>query len=168
MGLHLIGKVSEKQFPFDNEYLFYFGLIEKGEEENFVSFRRGEVVLNRTMQLWDLINPQVRKDFNLLMKNEIETDENERESGGYLVSVEQIKIILELIDEVDERVEKFLDSENKVLPQYVEYVHQHFGLIVDESSQLSLTELSRAIGEAQIMKEFLKKAIEFNYPLTIG
>lgn len=166
--LYMLGRVSPQERPFfKSDYWFYIGRVENGEDEDYVSFTRGTNMLENAMFLWDLIAPERRKAYRQFLKNEIEIERNQLDSGGYLVSVEQVKQILEMIDGLDEKLEKFLDVDGRVLPEHVQHIQRVAPSQTFDNGELDGNALRGEISEVKMIKRFLLEAIELDYPLVI-
>lgn len=165
--LYLLGKVSKEEHPyFDDDYWFYISRVENGEED-CVAFNKGTNMLGDVMFLWDLISSENRKKYYEFLKNEIEVESNHLDSGGYLITVEQVKHILEMIDNLDEKLEKFLDADGRVLPQYIRLIQQIYPSQTFDDGELDRDALRGEISKVRMMKRFLQEAIKLNYPLAI-
>jgi len=156
----MIGKALKEEFPFDDKYRFYIGSDE--ENGDYVSFNRGMEALSDAIVLWDLISPQVRQEFEGFVRNEIEVEWNEFETGGYRVTVEQTKRLLEMIDDIDLKVDRFVDAPGKVLPEHYDFVSKRIGLHTGNDR------IGRMMTNVYWLKAFMRKAVELNYELAFG
>ena len=165
--LLLLGKVSREEHPFfKSDYWFYIERVDQGGEEDAVSFNNGTNMLENTIAMWDLIDPEKRKEYYDLRKK-IE-QENKLESGGYLVTVQQVKQFLEILNDLDVKLKKFLDSNGRVKEEYVDFISRVKPTQTFDDDSFNYDGIRGEISDIEMMKHFLNQAIELNYPLAIG
>lgn len=161
--MNMYGKVSPDEYPFTDKYRFWIG---QEDGEDYVSFDRGMGALSDAIVLWSLIDPERRQEIESYIKTEIEQEWNlfweHKYPGGYRVTVEQIKRLLEMIDDVDLKADKLVDADGKVLPQHYDFVVKTFGPLTAEAG------FQKELSNVYWLKAFMRKAVELNYELAFG
>ena len=163
---YLLGKVSKEERPFfDYEYYFMINRIDEGDERDYVVFIKGSNMLENAISMWDLIVPERRKLYYNLLKK-IEQDSNELEWGPYLITLDQVRMFLDIIDDLDVKLEEFLGSDGRVKEEYVDFVSRSDPSQIYDDGSFDYNGLKDEISNIRMMKHFLNQAIELNYPLA--
>lgn len=169
------------EIPFaDFPYFYYVGTKEK-DGEDFVDFNKGMNYLRDAISLWYLFDKRKGDEISSFVKNTLFCELNDREimfpdkeKYGYLIDVDLVKELYEMIDGIDVLVaENFTENDkNETIPKYYvlpekESIVKNKGLgdVEIDSNRLSL---SNEILSANDIKNFLKIAIDNNRELVIG
>ena len=128
------GKIPTEDTEYIKQYLQYLvciSSIENEDDEDYVDYyRRGWGHIHTVSDLWNLVDQERASKIYKMLKEEIElksnkicTDEYE-ESEAYVISIPQIKRMLELMEGFQEALEPIADKYGKVYPDTVKYVQE--------------------------------------------
>ena len=179
MAMWMLGK-PPKNSNFDkDEYSFYIGTIEN-DDEDFVNYRKGMSELFGTFSLWHLADESRANELGDFFDKVMHSELNDREvlypgekKYGFLVDVETIKKLYELIGDIDETVAKRFteNDQDKTIPNYYALPDKEghlkdkgFGEIDEKTGRLSLR---NDIFSVESIKWFLRMAIDNNRELVI-
>lgn len=182
-SIGILGKPTNESYFSGLPWDYYIGTKEK-DGEDFVDFNKAINKLRDAISLWCLVDDSRATELAEFIKNILYSELNDREiifpgeeKDGYLISVEIVKDLYDLIGNIADIVAiEFTDNkmQNRFLRYYVlpekETVVQKFKLGEwenDESGNKKLS-IGDEIGNVTRVKDFLKIAIDNNRELVIG
>lgn len=131
MSLFISGTIPKEDEEYIKAYLKYLidiGSIKDGDNEDYVHYSRGARGIYRAINLWNLVDQERSDKINKMFREEIRSETNklfdEEGECGYIISIPQIKRMLELMEGFQEALEPIADKYGKVYPDKVKYVQE--------------------------------------------
>jgi hypothetical protein len=176
MSLFINGTIPKEDEEYIKEYLKYLidiGSIKDGDNEDYVHYSRGARGIYKAIDLWNLVDQERSDKINKMLREEIKSKTNklfdEEGECGYLISIPQIKRMLELIEGFREALVSIMDKYGKVYPDKVKYVQEKDPYILVERTDGEgniVYWLDEPIWYANTVVWFFKLALKLNREIT--
>lgn len=178
MSLFINGTIPKEDEEYIKEYLKYLidiGSIKDGDNEDYVHYSRGARGIYRVIDLWNLVDQKQAEKINKMFREEIKSATNKlfEEEGecGYVISIPQIKKMLELMQGFQEALAPIADKYGKVYPDKVKYVQEKDPYILVERTDGKsniVYWLDEPIWYANTVVWFFKLALKLNREIKLG
>jgi len=175
------GKIPDEDKEYIKEYLDYLiciGSTEEGDNRDYVDYyKRGWSQIHTVIQLWNLVDEQRAKRIYKMLKEEIEDDDKqicigEVEDGYvYVVTIPQIKRMLELMEGFQEALAPIVDKYGKVHLDKINYIREKAPslLVGREDAEGNIVYwLDEPIWYADTVVWFFKLALKLNREIKLG
>lgn len=176
----IYGKIPEeykKEIKEDRFYHICYGDTDEGDEKDYVychKYNRRFGGIGGVSDLWELVDSK-RANKITEIKREIENQKiyDEEDEGGYveLITIPQIKELLELMEGLDKALFRIIDKNGYVYPSKVKFLEEKYPLLItsrqDAEGKVTYS-LDEALWAANNTIWFFKLALKLNREIAIG
>lgn len=180
MSMWIDGKIPKEDKDYIKEYLdylIYVSCIENGNNKDLVQYRKGWSNIHTVIQLWNLVDGQRAKKIYKILKEEIEDDNKqvcineEEELYAYIITVPQIKKMLDLMEGFQEILLIVADKDGKVHLDKIKYVQEKAPSLLagrGDAEGNIVYWLDESIWYADTVVWFFKLALKLNREIKLG
>lgn len=175
-----IPKEYKKEIKEDRSYHISYGDIDEGDEEDYVYCHRYNRMfggISGVRDLFRVVEPEKANKIDKIIKEtenqKVPYKEDEEDEEGYLelITIPQIKELLELMKDLDKAITRVVDKNGHIYPSKLKFLQEKHPLLITsrQDSEGKVTySLDEALWAADNTIWFLKLALKLNKEIMVG